>query len=371
MGLKTSTSTLQDEVKYLCEELEKSLKGTAEEGTTQKLFEGHCRKAPDDNYTRKESFSSLGLDVTNCKDVYASFDKKCNGDIESGVLFTEFPPVLQLHLSRFQNDHGKINARYEYPLELDLDKENGKYLSTDADRSIRNLYTLHSVIVHNGDGHHFALIRPRLSDLWLKYDNEVVKIVDVRRALDEQYGGDEEFPPFTFTKGSNAIMLVYVRKSEKDKIFFTMDDEEIPEHARPKKAARLKKAEEIEDNQTDSFVIIKVARVQDEQTGTGLVDFDKVLSFRIKKLSSFYKFLEIVSEHYGVPTHRIRFYKSQACPIMPKKESDTVLQMVGDSPEVRLLLQFDKSPLCATCPCPGVGVFHVFDIEDWPRKSTM
>ena len=37
----------------------------------------------------------------------------------------------------------QINDRYEFPLQLDLDRENGKYLSPDADRSVRNLYTLH------------------------------------------------------------------------------------------------------------------------------------------------------------------------------------------------------------------------------------
>ncbi|MCI08228.1 ubiquitin carboxyl-terminal hydrolase 12-like, partial [Trifolium medium] len=37
----------------------------------------------------------------------------------------------------------KINDRYEFPLQLDLDRDNGKYLSPEADRSIRNLYTLH------------------------------------------------------------------------------------------------------------------------------------------------------------------------------------------------------------------------------------
>ena len=37
----------------------------------------------------------------------------------------------------------QINDRYEFPLELDLDREGGKYLSPDADKSVRNLYTLH------------------------------------------------------------------------------------------------------------------------------------------------------------------------------------------------------------------------------------
>ncbi|RWW19440.1 hypothetical protein GW17_00016503 [Ensete ventricosum] len=40
--------------------------------------------------------------------------------------------------------HGtQINDRYEFPLQLDLDNDNGKYLSPEADRRVRNLYTLH------------------------------------------------------------------------------------------------------------------------------------------------------------------------------------------------------------------------------------
>ena len=99
--------------------------------------------------------------------MYASFDKyvdveKMEGenkydaeghglqDAEKGVLFTDFPPVLQLHLKRFEYDYQrdlnvKINDRYEFPEQLDLDAGDGKYLSPDADRSVRNKYLLHSV----------------------------------------------------------------------------------------------------------------------------------------------------------------------------------------------------------------------------------
>lgn len=54
----------------------------------------------------------------------------------------------------------QINDHYEFPLQLDLDRENGKYLSPDADKSVRNLYTLHRydyksylLQVYAGDGH--------------------------------------------------------------------------------------------------------------------------------------------------------------------------------------------------------------------------
>ncbi|KAJ6814941.1 ubiquitin carboxyl-terminal hydrolase 12-like [Iris pallida] len=117
-----------------------------------------------------------------------------------------------------------INDRYEFPVQLDLDRENGKYLSPDVDRTVRNLYTLHSVFVHSGGvhgGHYYAFIRPTLSDQWYKFDDERVTKEDVKRASEEQYGGEEELPqtnpgynntPFKFTKYSNAYMLVYIRE---------------------------------------------------------------------------------------------------------------------------------------------------------------
>ncbi|RRT65280.1 hypothetical protein B296_00018049 [Ensete ventricosum] len=64
----------------------------------------------------------------------------------------------------------QINDRYEFPLQLDLDKDDGKYLSPEADRRVRNLYTLHR----------------------FKFDDERVTKEDVKRALEEQYGGEEE-----------------------------------------------------------------------------------------------------------------------------------------------------------------------------------
>ena len=91
------------------------------------LFEGHtcnfieCVNV-DYKSTRKESFMDLQLDVKGCKDVMDSFDKytliedmngenqyKAEGhglqDAKKGVLFQDFPPVLQLQLKRFEYDN--------------------------------------------------------------------------------------------------------------------------------------------------------------------------------------------------------------------------------------------------------------------------
>ncbi|CAN6439960.1 unnamed protein product [Victoria cruziana] len=333
-GWDTYDSFMQHDVqelnRVLCEKLEDKMKGTAVEGTIQHLFEGHhmnyieCINV-DYKSTRKESFYDLQLDVKGCRDVYASFDKyveveRLEGDnkyhaeqhglqdAKKGVLFINFPPVLQLQLKRFEYDFMrdtmvKINDRYEFPLQLDLDRENGKYLSPDADSSVRNLYTLHRY----------------------KFDDERVTKEDTKRALEEQYGGEEELPqtnpgfnntPFKFTKYSNAYMLVYIRESDKEKVICNVDEKDIAEHLR----IRLKKEQEEKEHKKKEkaeahlYTIIKVARDEDlsEQIGRDiyfdLVDHDKVRSFRIQKQLPFTFFKEEVAREFGIPVQYQRFW---------------------------------------------------------------
>ncbi|KAI4308350.1 hypothetical protein L6164_031433 [Bauhinia variegata] len=358
-GWDTYDSFMQHDVqelnRVLCEKLEDKMKGTVVEGTIQKLFEGHhmnyieCINV-DYKSTRKESFYDLQLDVKGCRDVYASFDKyveveRLEGDnkyhaeqfglqdAKKGVLFIDFPPVLQLQLKRFEYDFMrdtmvKINDRYEFPLQLDLDREDGKYLSPDADRSVRNLYTLHSVLVHSGGvhgGHYYAFIRPTLSDQWYKFDDERVTKEDTKRALEEQYGGEEELPqtnpgfnntPFKFTKYSNAYMLVYIRESDKDKIICNVDEKDIAEHLRErlKKEQEEKEHKKKEKAEAHLYTIIKVARDEDLQDQIGkeiyfdLVDHDKVRSFRVQKQLSFNLFKEEVAKEFGIPVQFQRFW---------------------------------------------------------------
>ncbi|KAG0478767.1 hypothetical protein HPP92_013486 [Vanilla planifolia] len=358
-GWDTYDSFMQHDVqelnRVLCEKLEDKMKGTVVEGAIQKLFEGHHMnyiECINVEYTssRKESFYDLQLDVKGCNDVYASFDKyveveQLDGDnkyhaeqyglqdAKKGVLFIDFPPVLQLHLKRFEYDFMqdsmvKINDRYEFPLQLDLDKDNGKYLSPDADRSVRNLYTLHSVLVHSGGvhgGHYYAYIRQILLDQWFKFDDERVTKEDVKKALVEQYGGEEELPqtnpgfnnaPFRFTKFSNAYMLVYIRESDKDKIICDVDENDIAEHLR----IRLKKEQEEKEHKKKEkakahlYTSIKVARDDDlaQQIGRDiyfdLVDHDKVYSFRIQNDMPFNLFKDEVAKEFSIPVEFQRFW---------------------------------------------------------------
>jgi len=396
---------VQELNRVLSEKLEDKMKGTVVEGTIQQLFEGHhmnyieCINV-DYKSTRKESFYDLQLDVKGCRDVYASFDKyveveKLDGDnkyhaeqfglqdAKKGVLFIDFPPVLQLQLKRFEYDFMrdtmvKINDHYEFPLQLDLDRDNGKYLSPDADRSVRNLYTLHSVLVHSGGvhgGHYYAFIRPTLSDQWFKFDDERVTKEDIKRALEEQYGGEEELPqtnpglnttPFKFTKYSNAYMLVYIRESDKDKIICNVDEKDIAEHLRIrlKKEQEEKERKKKEKAEAHLYTIIKVARDDDLVTQIGkdiffdLVDHDKVKSFRIQKQTPFVNFKEEVAKEFGIPVQFQRFWlwaKRQNHtyrpnrPLTTHEESQTVGQLKevtnkAHNAELKLFLEVDLGP---------------------------
>ncbi|XP_065621467.1 ubiquitin C-terminal hydrolase 12 isoform X6 [Quercus suber] len=412
-GWDTYDSFMQHDVqelnRVLSEKLEDKMKGTVVEGTIQQLFEGHhmnyieCINV-DYKSTRKESFYDLQLDVKGCRDVYASFDKYVEvehlegdnkyhaeqyglQDARKGVLFIDFPPVLQLQLKRFMRDTMvKINDRYEFPLELDLDRENGKYLSPDADKTVRNLYILHSVLVHSGGvhgGHYYAYIRPTLSDQWFKFDDERVTKEDVKRALEEQYGGEEELPPanpgfnnspFKFTKYSNAYMLVYIRESDKEKIICNVDEKDIAEHLR----IRLKKEQEEKEQKRKEkaeahlYTIIKVARNEDllEQIGRDiyfdLVDHDKVHSFRIQKQISFNLFKEEVAKELGIPVQFQRFWlwaKRQNHtyrpnrPLTPQEEAQSVGQLrevsnKANNAELKLFLEVELGQDLQPVPPP-------------------
>nr|XP_007146035.1 hypothetical protein PHAVU_006G007100g [Phaseolus vulgaris]ESW18029.1 hypothetical protein PHAVU_006G007100g [Phaseolus vulgaris] len=282
-------------------------------------------------------------------------------DAKKGVLFVEFPPVLQLQLKRFEYDFMrdtmvKINDRYEFPLQLDLDRDDGKYLSPDADRTVRNLYTLHSVLVHSGGvhgGHYYAFIRPTLSEQWYKFDDERVTKEDNKRALEEQYGGEEELPqatpgfnntPFKFTKYSNAYMLVYIRESDKDKIICNVDEKDIAAHLRErlKKEQEEKEHKKKEKAEAHLYTIIKVARDEDLKVQIGkaiyfdLVDHDKVRSFRVQKQTSFNLFKEEVAKEFDVPVQFQRYWiwaKRQNHtyrpnrPLTPAEEAQSVGQL--------------------------------------------
>lgn len=275
-GWDTADMFMQHDVqefnRILFDKLEERMKSTPVEGTIEKLFAGtmvNYIECLDVDYksSSKETFLDLQLNVKGCKNIYDSLDvytaeDKLEGDnkyyaeghgytdAKKGTVFEKFPPVLELHLKRFDYDflrdiNVKINSRYEFPDVLDLDAFNGKYLAPTADPNVRNKYLLHSVLVHSGGvhgGHYYAFIRPDLHEdgEWFKFDDERVTRESKEAAIEQQYGTDED--PMAqggtlqqrLNKVSNAYMLVYVRESDREMIRTTVSDEDIAEHIREK-----------------------------------------------------------------------------------------------------------------------------------------
>ncbi|AQK39693.1 Ubiquitin carboxyl-terminal hydrolase 13 [Zea mays] len=215
-----------------------------------------------------------------------------------------------------------------------------------------------------------------------KFDDERVTKEDTKKALEEQYGGEEELPqinpgfnntPFKFTKYSNAYMLVYIRESDKEKIMCNVDEKDIAEHLR----IRLKKEQEEKEHKKKEkaeahlYTIIKIARDEDlkEQIGKNiyfdLVDHEKVHSFRIQKQLPFTSFKEEVAKEFGIPVQFQRFWlwaKRQNHtyrpnrPLTPHEEAQSVGQLrevsnKAHNAELKLFLEVELGPeLCPIRP---------------------
>lgn len=341
-GWDSSGSLMQEDVhefnKILCETLEEKMKGSKACGLTDKIFAGHILKFirclnVDFKSEKSDMFQDIILDVRGCSDVYASFDRitaedtfdgenqyECEGhgkqDAKFGDLYVSFPPVLQLHLKRFEYDFDrdvrvKVNDRYEYPEMLDLDVDDRKYQAANADRTKRNMFKLHSVLVHSGNthgGHYYAFSRPD-GQQWLRFDDEKVTKVESYAALEEQYGADPhqaaggnslsptylpETAPQNLSNAvrasrfSNAYMLLYVREEDWDTIMCPVTDSDIPPHlARRVQAEEQRLTEKSrERDEEDRFRVVQVATVDDMREHVGqhtfwdLVDWSKVRNWK-------------------------------------------------------------------------------------------
>ena len=172
---------VQELFRILCDRLEEKMKSANAENVVQQLFEGKVRSFircvnVDFTSSRDESFYDIQLDVKGCKDIHESFRKYIEvemlkdenqydaegygkQDAEKGLSFTSFPPVLSVHLKRFEYDPMrdgmvKVHDRFEYPQRLVLDDYVDSQSKPSSDS---NVYLLHSILVHYTLSLHDAL----------------------------------------------------------------------------------------------------------------------------------------------------------------------------------------------------------------------
>jgi len=182
-------------------------------------------------------------------------------DARAAVGFQAFPPVLRLQLKHYEYDTQldtvvrvcvtsrisywfgsnltpKIDDRFEFPVEIDLDE----FLDETADRTELWKYRLHSVLVHSGDthgGHSYALIKPDLYTRWLKFDDDRVTPTIDREVLERNYGGGppngvvpqtQKDRPMAMKKSTNADVLVYIREAAIDDVMAPFTEKDTPPH---------------------------------------------------------------------------------------------------------------------------------------------
>jgi len=355
-GWDTIDSFLQHDIqelaRVLVDNLEKKMENTPSKDTMKYLFEGTSKNYfkcihVDYESSHKDTWYDLQLNVKGCKDVYQSFEQynevemlegenqyRAEGyglqDAKKGSIFLSFPPVLMLHLKRFEYDIQrdimyKINDRYEFPLEMDLTR----FLDPECkDYHEDNTYCLFSVLVHSGDvsgGHYYAFIRPypgEEPDQWYKFDDEKVYKVRKQDAADENFGGEERKTKYFWLQGhvnsiykkfTNAYMLVYIRKSKIGEILKKIGPEDVPEHLKIsfEKERELQERKRREKDEASKYCNIKIVTDNDlaNHCGLDLVNFDMIEPMKVRKDATLTDVKEIFYKKYGIPPERQRFWR--------------------------------------------------------------
>lgn len=113
----------------------------------------------------------------------------------SSLLVQGLPPILQLHLKRFNYDWefdqmSKINDRFSFPEVLDL---SSICSNIEKDQEDRAVYDLQSVVVHVGQynaGHYYAYVRPDVrKDDWYRFNDDIVERVSFKEVTEDAFGG--------------------------------------------------------------------------------------------------------------------------------------------------------------------------------------
>ncbi len=352
-GWETLDTFMQHDVQELCrvlmDNLENKMKHTNVDGIIPELFEGKmisyvkC-KTIDYESRRVENYYDIQLNIKGKKDIYESFkdyitvetldgENKYDAgkfglqEAQKGVIFESFPPVLHLHLMRFQYDphtdsNIKINDRYEFFEHIELDQFLDKPQTTPAK------YSLHAVLVHSGDnhgGHYVVFINPKLDGKWFKFDDEVVSRCSKKDAINANFGGNDS-SELTFRHSTNAYMLVYVRDSHKHVVLTEVKRQDIPQVLQDKlqEEKRIEMIRKKERNEAHLYMQLNLILEKEFYENLGnsdLFDQSKVEAtkqLKVKKSSTIEELMKQLSELLNQPPEEIRVW-----PIMNRYNNTT------------------------------------------------
>ena len=223
--------------------------------------------------------------------------------------------MLHLDLMRFQYDpitdsSIKYNDRFEFYDRINLDEYLAEKEKTPAE------YVLHAVLVHSGDnhgGHYVVFINPKADGKWFKFDDDVVSSCRRVEAIEQNYGGNDDEISF-HAKCSNAYMLVYIRKSELERVLSDIPENEIPSELveRLELEKRIEMARRKERSEANLYVSIHVILEEyfEAQQKRRLFDLDKVHQrlFKLKQTQTVEEMMDAFVKSFGVPKDRMRVW---------------------------------------------------------------
>lgn len=350
---------IQELMRLLSDYLEKKMKGTESEGMFNKLFEGKmrayvkCCNVPYES-SRDEAFYEVHVCVRDCANIYESMDKevlpeRLDGDnkydaeshgkqpADKGTEFKKFPPVLFIHLKRFEFNFAtemqiKVNSRYEFYDEISM--KPGIMLTPDGQGSrhcldpddTENNYLLFAVMVHAGSaygGHYYAFLKSISKEgktVWLKYDDERVSIVKEQQAISDNFGGRDPNKWWEKERGESirsAYMLVYIKKSEWSKYCFPLGEQDMPAHVRDaliseQKEEQKRRKEKEEQHRYFHFKIVTEAdfkRYDKQEPHHDLYKFDAHPITKVEREMRWQDFKEHVSELTGCSAQCLRLWQ--------------------------------------------------------------
>lgn len=378
---------VQELSRKLMERLEVKMKGTVAEKALPELFVGKtktyisCVNVPFES-SRIEEFWDIQLNVRGNKTLHDSFmdyiqverlegENKYDAgpphglqDANKGVIFESFPPVLHLHLKRFEYDLNlltmmKVNDRHVFPMEFDA----APYLSSNADRSEPWVYELHGVLVHSGGldaGHYYAFLKPTKDGYWYRFDDDRVNRATEKEVLEENYGGEYELSngstgvrqPHTRTYSSkrsmNAYMLVYIRKSRIDDVLLPITENDVPSHIEKRLAEDRAEMVRRKKEREEAHLYMNIGVVTEESfkahhgfdlTSPDLPQGDPALpaSYRVLRTKKVKELAQEIADERGLHVDAIRFW------VMVNRQNKTTRpdQVITD-PEMTVEAAYNK-----------------------------
>lgn len=235
-------------------------------------------------------------------------------DAEKGLIFVSLPPILHLHLMRFQYDaltgnSFKFNDRFEFYEHINLDP----YLKTAESQPAA--YTLHAVLVHSGDnhaGHYVVYINPLANGEWCQFDDDVVSRCTKFEAIEHNYGGVDDDVCVNARICSNAYMLVYIRDAAMPMVLQEIQESEIPDELteRLRDEQRIEVVRRRERVAASTFMTVNVLFEDFFESNdlANLCDTEKCRTFKVNKTQTMAELMEIFADTMKVSVHRMRVW---------------------------------------------------------------